>query len=459
MQKHTLLCLGFTFLTGWSSAQVADTTLKNVALRKINQFGNLLEIIASPGLNMTTRASVQQKLETDYLESNEVRFYQDLNNQFGHAQQITAQQYFNQLKVLYPNGGSLLTSDYEMSDIFFDSGHEIYYVMVRCLRNFKGLNALAKKEISMNKVIDYQVKLVEKGSVKIQILGSHLAEGNINQPLGLDKSLAELQRKNIAEARSLEREKQLIHSNDKMVEDLHSKLNNYQELKEAETGRESQNGKTKGEKERERLQAKLEKARLKREIRQAKLERKNLYPYRFNIRLGGGVSLSDSTVNALVATDPNRFKENWNVKLDFLYKFAGLHRDAKGKWERAHATGLFLNYGKQSGKNVYNLIRNNGVSEVDTAHGSRGFMEAEFGVMLKEQFRLSGGAGVMNYYRIRDGNPLYSTQPYYLLTTGLSPRFGDLFEIDFNLSGLIVNERLYARANMNLCLLIKAGKF
>lgn len=460
MQKHTLLILGFTFLTGWSQAQIADTTLRNLALRKLNQFGKILELAASPGLNQTTKINLEQKLEADFLENSEVRFYQDLNYQFGHAQQIAAHQYFNQLRVLYPNGASLLTNDFEASDVFFDPSRDMYYIMVRCQRNFKGLNALAKKEVSVTKVIDYQVKLMESGVIKIQILGSHLAEGNLNTPIGIDKSVEELKKNGFAAKASPVSENQMLAANEKVIDDTKIKLGNYQDLKEATEERQQSQGKTKTEKKNEKLKAHLEQMRLKNEIRQAKRERDNLYPTRFNIRVGGGVFLSDSTVNAIFEPDLNKCKENWNVKLDLLYKFAGLHRNSKGKWERAHALGFFFNYGKQSGRNAYNLIKSpEHEFQVDTLRPAQSFMEAEFGFMIKEQLRLSAGGGVMNYNRLTDGVLASSSQPYLCLTTGLSPRFFGLFELDLNLSGLVIGDRLYARANANLVILIKAGKF
>ena len=460
MQKHTLLALGFTFLTGWSSAQIADSTLRSLALQKLTQFGKFMELVAAPGLTMSTKISLEHQLEADFLENNEVRFFQDLNNQFGHVQQIAAHQYFTQLRVLYPNGASLETTDFEASDVFFDPSRDMYYLMMRCKRTFKGLNVMAKKEVSITKVIDYQVKIMEAGQIRIQVLGSHLAEGSINVPIGLDKSVDELKRTNYAALASPSHEYDAIIVHNQTIAEMDMKISNYKEINLVGEERELNQPKTKSQKHDMKLQAKLEQTRIRNEIRKAKMERENLYPYRFNFRIGGGVFLSDSTVNALVETDPKRFLQNWNIKLDLMYKFANLHRDAKGKWERAHAVGLFFNYGKQSGKNVYNLIKSpDSEFKVDTLRGARGFFEAEFGLMLKEQLRLSAGGGLMNYYRLQDGQLAPSTKTYYSMTAGISPRFFNLFELDFNLTGLVVDTRFYARANLNLVLLLRTGKF
>jgi hypothetical protein len=49
-------------------------------------------------------------------------------------------------------------------------------------RDFKGLNALSKKEASITKAIEYQVKIMEAGRFEIEIVGCHLADGPFNAP-------------------------------------------------------------------------------------------------------------------------------------------------------------------------------------------------------------------------------------------------------------------------------------
>ena len=232
MKKHTLLLIGILFLAQAATAQIADSTLKAKAIRKMELYAKLLEYLASPSFNMATKAEIERTIETSFLDNQEVRFYQDLNFQFGHAQQIAALQYFTQLKVLYPNGATLSTGEYEVSDIFYNEARDMYYLVFRCQRTFKGLNAMAKKEVKVSKVLDYQVKIMESGQLKIEIVGNHIAEGSLETPLGLDKTLADLKQKNIGARLSLKSEDEEIATADRLVGDLKLKGEAYQSLLE-----------------------------------------------------------------------------------------------------------------------------------------------------------------------------------------------------------------------------------
>lgn len=193
-------------------------------------FAKLMEYLASPAFDMTTKAEIERRLLTEFFENQDVRLYQDLNFQFGHAQHIAALQYFNQLKVLYPGGAQLKSGEYEVSEIFYNEARDLYYVKFRCSRVFKGLNALAKKEVKVNKMLDYQVKLMEGGVPKIEIVGNAIAEGALNDPFGLDKTLADLNRKNMASKIDTKQEDQILANNEKLIEGLKLKGEAYESL-------------------------------------------------------------------------------------------------------------------------------------------------------------------------------------------------------------------------------------
>jgi len=230
MIKHTLFFAGILFLSHHGFGQVSDSTLKAKAIEKMGLYANLLEYLASPSFNLTTKAEIERTIESDFLDNQEVRFYQDLNFQFGGAQQISALQYFTQLKVLYPNGARITTGEFEVSDIFYNEARDMYYLNFRCQRKFSGLNAMAKKEVNVNKVLDYQVKIMESGKFKIEIVGNHIAEGGINTPLGLDKTLAELNRKNIGAKINPQAEELELANASRLVADLRLKSESYQSM-------------------------------------------------------------------------------------------------------------------------------------------------------------------------------------------------------------------------------------
>jgi len=234
MKKHTLFALGLLFLSHFAQAQVADSTLKSVAIRKMLIFADLLKHLAGPELDMTTKAEIERKLEADFVDNEEVRFYQDLNFQFGNAQQIAVPQYFSQLKVLYPNGASLKTEDFEFSEIFYNQARDMFYLQVRCFRDFRGLNVLAKKEVRVVKNLEYQVKIMEAGRLDIEIVSGRLAEGDLQTPQGLDKTLAEAKKTNFALKLKLDQEEKKIASAEVLLESVRSKLIRYETLAEVQ---------------------------------------------------------------------------------------------------------------------------------------------------------------------------------------------------------------------------------
>lgn len=229
MKKQILLAMfiGMSIVVKGNSG---DSTLKAKAVQKMEVFARLLEYLASPAFDLTTKAEIERIIQTDYLENQDVRFNQDLNHQFGHSQSISVLQYFNQLRVLYPNGASLKSGEFEVSDIFYNEARDMYYLKFRCSRMFKGLNVMAKKEVKVNKMLDFQVKIMEGGVYKIEIVGNAIAEGPINEPLGLDKSIAELKKKTLGPKVDTQSEDALIAQNEKLIANLKMKGEAYESL-------------------------------------------------------------------------------------------------------------------------------------------------------------------------------------------------------------------------------------
>ena len=203
----------------------------------------------------------------------------------------------------------------------------------------------------------------------------------------------------------------------------------------------------------------FEKDRLARELKKAKEARKSLYYPKINIRIGGGLFITDSSINSMLETNSNFITENWLAKADVLYKFAGMERQPDGDWGKGHALGIFMNNGKQSYRNLSKYLDQSGPgNKLDTIKPARGFFEIESGFMLREEFRLSGGIGFMHYNLVNDRQTANGNKPYFIMTAGISPRLKSFLEMDFNLSWLLIDNKLYPRANVNLIILLKCKR-
>jgi hypothetical protein len=455
MKKHTLIVMGLLFLTQWVQAQDADSTLRNLASQKMKVFAGLLRQMASIGLNISTKNTIERTLDSDFLTYGEVYLYHDLNNQIGGSPKIEATPYFAQLKALYPNGAHLKSSDFETSDIFYNEARDMYYMIFRTERSFSGFNALSKKEISIKKVIDYQMVLTEKGQLVLDIGGGWEAEGPLNAPLGMDRSLADFPGKSVKYLGSTEPEELKLEEAKKLLAEATRMIHRYEELKEVNAEKEE----TPSERKKRKLLAKAEKANLQKELKKAETERNSISTNRLNIRLGFGYHVCDSAINNIPGRIGNYRFTNWNIKADLQYKFTGVERLPDGKWHKAHTFGLFMNYGRQTGSNIHHMTRvEKDRPSLDTTKPARGFFEVEMGVMLREEFRISGGLGVMNYHLLQDGVQSMGTKTYYSFTAGLSPRLFSFLEMDFNFTGLLINGVLKPRANVNMVFLMKARK-
>jgi len=455
MKKHTLLFLGLLFLGFSGNAQVADSTLSKLAKEKMQLFANLLEQFAGPGLDLTTKADIERSIRHDFLDNRGVFLYMDLHEQHSMNPQTAANNYFTQLLVLYPNGARLTTSAFETSKICYNKPRDMYYMIFRCKREFSGLNGLLKKEVKISKTLDYQVKIMEKGMLGLEITGGWLAEGPLG-PFGLDKVAEKTNGSALSFSGSTIPEEFKIEEARKLMALNSEKIRNYTRMEEVKSEREE----TPAERKHRKLQAKAERERINREIAKSNRERRSLTSNKINIRLGFGYFESDSMINQLPGRIGATKVKNWLAKTDLQYKFSKASRLPDGKWQKAHTFGLFLNYGRQTGSNIDHTMGNqSGLdNQIDTSKSAKGFMEAEIGFMLREELRLSGGVGRMNYHTNRDGILSNTTKSYFSMTAGISPRLNSFMEMDFNVTGLYLNGVISPRANVNFIFLIKAKR-
>lgn len=151
------------------------------------------------------------------------------------------------------------------------------------------------------------------------------------------------------------------------------------------------------------------------------------------------------------------FYGNWNAKLDIVYKFYGIDRDLDGKWQKAHAWGLFLTGGNQTGNTLNRIFPQSHSFKIDPK-SINPFYEAELGIMLREEFRLSGGIGLSQWRTIDSEENRFSQTYYGTFTAGLSPRLFSFLELDFLFSGTVVDREIRPRASVNAVLLFKTWR-
>lgn len=173
---------------------------------------------------------------------------------------------------------------------------------------------------------------------------------------------------------------------------------------------------------------------------------------RFNLRFGFGYTIADSSLNGLPGIIRN-IRSSWQVKTDVLYKI-GAQQNAMNNIRKSHSFGVFLQYGRQSAGNAGRILGES--TSVNTAKPSRGFLEIETGMMLREELRISGGAGFMNYYQVSELQKERASKAYYCFTAGVSPRLLPFLELDLNLGGVVINGDIKPRASVSAVLLLKA---
>ena len=183
-----------------------------------------------------------------------------------------------------------------------------------------------------------------------------------------------------------------------------------------------------------------------------KKHQNNIRFHRFNMRFGFGYTIADSSMNGLPGILKN-IRSSWQVKTDFLYK-PGAQKNAMNDIRKGHGFGVFMTYGRQSAANAGRILGE--TNSVNTSKPSRGFLEIETGMMLREEFRISGGAGFMNYYQVSEIQQERANKGYYCFTAGISPRLLPFLELDLNLGGVVINGDVKPRASVSAVLLLKA---
>lgn len=200
-----------------------------------------------------------------------------------------------------------------------------------------------------------------------------------------------------------------------------------------------------------------ERKRLRAEIKKSQEQERSLIPNKVCIRIGGGLTGNDTSINTLAWGLKKAFYGNWNAKLDILYKFYGLERGLDGRWEKAHTWGLFLNGGNQTGSNLSRIFPESKSDEVDKK-SINPFYEAELGIMLREEFRISGGIGMTQWSSNLSGENRLNRTYYGTFTAGLSPRLFSFLELDFLFSGTVLEKEIRPRATINAVILFQTWK-
>jgi len=165
-------------------------------------------------------------------------------------------------------------------------------------------------------------------------------------------------------------------------------------------------------------------------------------PNRLVLKIGGGLHTPESYYQHIYDNPIDINKDNWHLSTSLGYRI-GLPTEIKTTQEgfelsRGNVVGLFGNIGST------NLIKEN-----DTININSSFKEIEFGVLLKEWFRLSVGLGSREIPKQYNDDFISN---YYIATTGIILHFKSRFSTEFTVSYIIDEELDAQTARFNITL-------
>ena len=414
-----------------------DPRIQKLAERKIAAFHGLMGNLASPDLGSEDKNRIENLLKSDFLASKDVQLINNLSIS-ATGLPIKAESYLSRLRALYPNGAKFNFTPKEISKPFFEKSSKTWNLIFRNEITFSGRNVLGNEDVHNSDRCDLRLGIFSKDDFMLRIISEGGALGKLKDAR---KNNSEPATMPVLQEAALYQEEALIVKAENLIQELNKKaVDNKQNGKEPELS----------EAEKTALANELKRA--KSELRKEKKMEASLGIKRLNMRFGFGYTIADSAVNSLAGIVGN-IRSSWLVKTDLQYKIGGFQNAAR-KNLKTHTAGIFLQYGKQSAANVERMMRNS--DRIDLSKASRGFLEMEAGLMLREELRISGGAGLMNYYRIAESGMERATKTYYCFTGGLASRLLPFLEIDLNLGAVVIDSQLKPRAGITAVVLLKA---
>ena len=420
-----------------SAASNPDPRIKKLAERKVAAFNGLLSKLASPDLGTEDKNQIERIIKSEFLAGKDVQLANNLSIS-ATGLPIKAESYLARLRALYPNGAALKIETIETGTPVFEKSSKSWTLYIRNDRKFSGNNALSMEMVNNSDRCDLKLSIFSKGEFKLKIEAEENAEGKL---IGTEKDKTKSGPMPVILEEAILKEENLIAKSEGFLQELNKKeaLNKL-------------NGKQPEPSLAEKAARSSELKRAKSELRKEKKMEASLGYKRLNMRFGFGYTIADSSVNSLAGI-VGKIRSSWQVKTDFQYKIGGF-QNAAGRNFKTHTAGIFIQYGKQSAANVERMMRNS--DRIDLSKASRGFLEMEAGLMLREELRISGGAGLMNYYRVAESGMERATKTYYCFTSGFSSRIIPNFEIDLNLGAALIDEKLKPRAGISAVILLNA---
>ncbi len=414
-----------------------DPRIQKLAERKIAAFHGLMGNLASPDLGSEDKNRIENLLKSDFLASKDVQLINNLSIS-ATGLPIKAESYLSRLRALYPNGAKFNFTPKEISKPFFEKSSKTWNLIFRNDITFSGRNVLGNEDVHNSDRCDLKLSIFSIGEFKLKIEAEENAEGKLK---GSEKSKIESGPMPIIQEEAILKEENLIAKSEGFLLELNKKeaLNKL-------------NGKQSEPSVAEKAARASELKRAKSELRKEKKIEASLGYKRLNMRIGFGYTIADSSINSLAGI-VGKIRSSWQVKTDFQYKIGGF-QNASGRNFKTHTAGIFIQSGKQSAANVERMMRNS--DRIDLSKASRGFIEMEAGLMLREELRISGGAGLMNYYRIAESGMERATKTYYCFTGGIASRLLPFLEIDLNLGAVVIDSQIKPRAGITAVVLLKA---
>lgn len=414
-----------------------DPRIQKLAERKVAAFNGLLSKLASPDLGTEDKNQIERIIKSEFLAGKDVQLVNNLSiSAIGLP--IKAESYLARLRALYPNGADLKLETTQTGTPVFEKSSKSWTLHIRNDRKFSGNNALSMGRVYNSDRCDLKLNIFFKGEFSLKIESEENAEGKL---IGTEKDKIKSGPMPVIQEEAILKEENLIAKSEEFLQELNKKeALNKLNCKQSEPS------------VAEKAARASELKRAKSELRKEKKIEASLGYKRLNMRFGFGYTIADSSINSLAGI-VGKIRSSWQVKTDFQYKIGGF-QNASGRNFKTHTAGIFIQSGKQSAANVERMMRNS--DRIDLSKASRGFIEMEAGLMLREELRISGGAGLMNYYRIAESGMERATKTYYCFTGGIASRLLPFLEIDLNLGAVVIDSQIKPRAGITAVVLLKA---
>lgn len=148
--------------------------IKETASSRTEEYVNFLSLLGMPDNPADEREEFIQSA-LDLMERKTTVVYNDLDPSGETTENFTVSDYLRNIPSFYPEGVAIFAENLQVSQVFYDSSKDRYFVKVVVTRMLEG-NFKAEEEVSNAEKLDFYVKFYqgkEKSSTKIYLIDQH----------------------------------------------------------------------------------------------------------------------------------------------------------------------------------------------------------------------------------------------------------------------------------------------